>query len=59
MAADANPRSDRALTANATVVFVLAAMITSVVHELAHAVAGLAVSLTPVVSPFSATSAGC
>lgn len=53
MAADAKPRAGRALTANATVAFVLGAMITSVVHELAHAVAGLAVGLTPVVSPFS------
>ncbi len=39
--------------ANASVAFVLAAMVTSLVHELAHAVAGLIVGLIPTVSPFS------
>ena len=41
------------LTANATISFVLAALITSLLHESAHAVAGLVQGLTPTASPFS------
>ncbi|MET0692428.1 MAG: hypothetical protein ABWY56_00780 [Propionibacteriaceae bacterium] len=43
----------RALLANSTLAFVLAAMVNDTLHELAHAVAGLAQGLTPTVSPFS------
>jgi hypothetical protein len=43
----------RSLLANSTLAFVLAAMVNSLLHELAHAVAGRALGLTPVLSPFS------
>ncbi len=43
----------RALLAGSTLAFVLAAMVNDTLHELAHAVAGLAVGLTPTLSPFS------
>jgi hypothetical protein len=43
----------RVLTANATISFVLASMINSLLHEGGHAVAGLALGLTPTISPFS------
>lgn len=42
-----------ALLAGSTLAFVLAAMVNDTLHELAHAVAGIAVGLTPTVSPFS------
>ena len=41
------------LTANATISFVLASMVNSLLHESAHAVAGLALGLTPTISPYS------
>ena len=43
----------RALTANAALAFVLAAIVNSVLHESAHAIAGLVQGLTPTISPFS------
>lgn len=43
----------RVLTANATISFVLASMVNSLLHEGAHAVAGLALGLTPTISPFN------
>lgn len=43
----------RTLTANATVAFVLAALVTGFSHEIAHAVAALVQGANPVVSPFS------
>lgn len=43
----------RGLTAASSTAFVLAAIVNSVLHELAHATAGLAQGLTPTVSPFS------
>ncbi len=41
------------LTANATLALVLAGIVNSLLHESAHAVAGLAVGLTPTIGPFS------
>jgi hypothetical protein len=43
----------RTLTLNATVAFVLAGMVNSLLHECAHAVAGLAVGLVPTITPFA------
>jgi hypothetical protein len=43
----------RALTANATISFVLASLVNSLLHEGGHAVAGLALGLTPTISPFN------
>lgn len=43
----------RRLTTAAALSFVLAAMVNSMLHEAAHAVAGLALGLTPTISPFS------
>ena len=42
----------RVLTANATISFVLASMVNSLLHESAHAVAGLALGTTPTILPF-------
>lgn len=43
----------RSLTANATLAFVLAGMVNSILHEGAHAAAGLVLGLGPTISPFS------
>ena len=43
----------RGLTPASSTAFVLAAIVNSFVHELAHATAGLAQGLTPTISPFS------
>lgn len=43
----------RGLTAASATAFVLAAIVSSTLHELAHAAAGLVQGLTPTVSPFS------
>ncbi|HEY5822050.1 MAG TPA: hypothetical protein VIT20_08745 [Propionibacteriaceae bacterium] len=60
----ASPTTDRAsaadrrsLTANATLAFVLAGMVNSVLHEGAHATAGLILGLGPTISPFSVSYA--
>jgi hypothetical protein len=48
------PPHGRTLTANATLAYVIAAIVNSLLHESAHAVAALALGLTPTISPFSA-----
>jgi hypothetical protein len=51
VAATASPQ--RTLTLNATVAFVLAGLVNSLLHEGAHAVAGLAVGLVPTITSFA------
>jgi hypothetical protein len=49
----AAPSYGRTLTANSTLAYVIAAIVNALLHESAHAVAALALGLTPTISPFS------
>jgi hypothetical protein len=57
MIATTAPPHGRTLTANATLSYVIAAIVNSLAHESAHAVAALALGLTPTISPFSVETA--